>query len=199
MKARASIKYAQTVDIFDKSARLVEVSRMRHYKRYKEVAMPALHSSMDSELTASVHSEWLHGSLNPNQFALRYRDCPPEPPADLLKTLEPKPEKKLSFTTLKVVDTLLRGDLARLRSDTLADAMRISPTTLRRRLSRDGTNYQAILDAVRRYRCEQQLAINWVPGKCLAWDLGYAEVNSFYRAFRRWTGANYSEMKLLLI
>ena len=38
-----------------------------------------------------------------------------------------------------------------------------------------------------------------VPGKCLAWDLGYAEVNSFYRAFRRWTGANYSEMKLLLI
>ena len=93
MKARASIKYAQTVDIFAKSARLVKVSRMRHYERYKEVAMPALHSSMDSELTASVHSEWLHGSLNPNQFALRYRDCPPEPPADLLKTLEPQPEK----------------------------------------------------------------------------------------------------------
>ena len=187
------------MDIFADNARLEAVSRTRRRKRYKEVAMSALHSSIDSGLTASDHSEWLNGSLNPNQFALRYRDCPPEPPVDLLKTLGPQPKKKLSFTTLKVVDTLLRGDLARLRSDTLADAMRISPTTLRRRLSRDGTNYQAILDAVRRYRCEQQLAIHWVPGKCLAWDLGYAEVNSFYRAFRRWTGANYSEMKLLLI
>ena len=161
--------------------------------------MSAFDLSIDSGFTAGQNSEWPNGSLNPKQFALRYRDQPPEPPSELLKTLEPKPERKLSFTTLKVVDTLLRGDLARLRSDTLADAMRISPTTLRRRLSRDGTNYQAILDAVRRYHCEQQLAINWVPGKCIAWDLGYAEVNSFYRAFRRWTGANYSEMKLLLI
>ena len=50
--------------------------------------------------------------------------------------------------------------------------MRISPTTSAA-WSRDGTNYQAILDAVRRYRCEQQLAINWVPAR-LAWDLGYA-------------------------
>ena len=65
--------------------------------------MPALHSSMDSELTASVHSEWLHG-FNPNQFALRYRDCPPEPPADLSRHSSQKP-RKLSFTTLKVVDT----------------------------------------------------------------------------------------------
>ena len=85
------------------------------------------------------------------------------------------------------------------RSETVADSLRISPTTLRRRLSRDSMSYQTILDAVRRYRCEESLADDWVPGKCLAWDLGYAEVNSFYRAFRRWTGRNYSDVKLLLI
>jgi len=56
-----------------------------------------------------------------------------------------------------------------------------------------------MLDAVRRYRREEILAGDWAPGKCLAWDLGYAEVNSFYRAFRRWTGYNYSEVKLLLV
>jgi len=105
----------------------------------------------------------------------------------------------LSQTTRKVVDALLNGDLARIRSETLADGLRISPTTLRRRLSRDGLNYQTILDSVRQYRCEECLADQWVPGKCLAWDLGYAEVNSFYRAFRRWTGKNYSDVKLLLI
>ena len=65
--------------------------------------MSALHSSIGSGLTASDHSEWLNGSLNPNQFALRYRDCPPEPPADLLKTLEPKPENHYLLGFQKII------------------------------------------------------------------------------------------------
>ena len=132
-------------------------------------------------------------------FALRLRERPPEPPERLLEFFDPRPKRPLSHTTLKVIDVLLTGDLSRIRSETVADSLRISPTTLRRRLSRDNMSYQTILDAVRRYRCEESLADDWVPGKCLAWDLGYAEVNSFYRAFRRWTGRNYSDLKLLLI
>lgn len=132
-------------------------------------------------------------------FALRLQERPPEPPRRLLQFFEQQPQQPLSNTTLKVIDVLLTGDLSRIRSETLADSLRISPTTLRRRLSRDSMNYQTILDAVRRHRCEESLAEHWVPGKCLAWDLGYAEVNSFYRAFRRWTGRNYSEVKLLLL
>ena len=136
---------------------------------------------------------------NCDVFALRLRDQPPEPPKRLFEFLNSPNSARFSHTTRKVVDALLTGDLARIRSETLADSLRISPTTLRRRLSRDGLNYQTILDSVRRYRCEECLADQWVPGKCLAWDLGYAEVNSFYRAFRRWTGKNYSDVKLLLI
>ena len=132
-------------------------------------------------------------------FALRLRERPPEPPERLLEFFYPRPQRPLSHTTLKVIDVLLTGDLSRIRSETVADSLRISPTTLRRRLGRDNMSYQTILDAVRRYRCEESLADDWVPGKCLAWDLGYAEVNSFYRAFRRWTGRNYSDVKLLLI
>ena len=132
-------------------------------------------------------------------FALRLRERPPEPPERLLEFFERIPQRPLSHTTLKVIDVLLTGDLSRIRSETVADSLRISPTTLRRRLSRDSMSYQTILDAVRRHRCEESLADDWVPGKCLAWDLGYAEVNSFYRAFRRWTGRNYSDVKLLLV
>ena len=132
-------------------------------------------------------------------FALRLRERPPEPPERLLEFFERKPQTPLSHTTLKVIDVLLTGDLSRIRSETLADSLRISPTTLRHRLSRDGMSYQTILDAVRRHRCEESLADDWMPGKCLAWDLGYAEVNSFYRGFRRWTGRNYSDVKLLLV
>ena len=123
----------------------------------------------------------------------------PKPPERLLKFIDVPNASALSRTTLRVIDALLTGDLSRIRSDTLSDSLRVSPTTLRRRLSRDSLTYQQILDAVRRYRCEEILAGDWAPGKCLAWDLGYAEVNSFYRAFRRWTGYNYSELKLLLI
>jgi AraC-like DNA-binding protein len=104
-----------------------------------------------------------------------------------------------SRTTLKVIQLLLVGDLGRLRSDTIADELRISPTTLRRRLRADSVCYQELLDCVRQYRCEKQLGQGWLPGKTLAWDLGYAEVNSFYRAFKRWTGLNYSDVKMQFV
>ena len=132
-------------------------------------------------------------------FALRLRERPPEPPERLLEFFEPRRERPLSHTTLKVVDVLLTGDLSRIRSETVADSPRISPTTLRRRLSRDSMSYQTILDTIRRHRCEETFANDWVAGKYLAWDLGYAEVNSFYRAFRRWTGRNCSDVNLLLV
>lgn len=98
-------------------------------------------------------------------------------------------------TTDRVLQILLNGDLARLRAESVAESMAISPTTLRRRLRADHTHYQFLLDRARQYRCEQQLRNHWLPGKCLADQLGYLEVNSFYRAFRRWTGLNYSEYK----
>ena len=99
-------------------------------------------------------------------------------------------------TTDRVLQILLGGDLARLRADSVAEQLGISGTTLRRRLRADHTCYQFLLDRARQYRCEQQLRQVWLPGKCLADQLGYLEVNSFYRAFRRWTGLSYSEYKL---
>ncbi len=102
----------------------------------------------------------------------------------------------LSRTTDRVLQILLRGDLSRIRSDRVAEELGISATTLRRRLRADHTSYQFLLDRARQYRCEKQLRRRWLPGKCMADELGYIEVNSFYRAFRRWTGLSYSEYKL---
>ncbi len=98
-------------------------------------------------------------------------------------------------TTDRVLKILLDGDLARLRADSVAAALGMSATTLRRRLRADHTCYQFLLDRARQYRCEQRLRQVWLPGKCLADELGYLEVNSFYRAFRRWTGLSYSQYK----
>lgn len=101
----------------------------------------------------------------------------------------------LSRTTDQVLRILLRGDLSRLRADAVAETLGISGTTLRRRLRADHTSYQFLLDRARQYRCERRLREQWVPGKCLADELGYNEVNSFYRAFRRWTGLGFNDYK----
>jgi AraC family transcriptional regulator, mar-sox-rob regulon activator len=112
----------------------------------------------------------------------------------------PPPEKpryySMSRTTDQVLQILLAGDLSRLRADSVAEQLGMSGTTLRRRLRADHTTYQFLLDRARQYRCEQMLRQVWLPGKCLALELGYLEVNSFYRAFRRWTGLSYSQYKL---
>ncbi len=113
-----------------------------------------------------------------------------------------RPEKShhLAFTlcrtTDRVMQILLSADLSRLRADDVAAQLGISGTTLRRRLRQDHTSYQYLLDRARQYRCEQLLRETWLPGKCVADELGYLEVNSFYRAFRRWTGANYSAYRV---
>jgi len=101
----------------------------------------------------------------------------------------------LSRTTDRVLQILVSGDLARLRAESVAESLGMSGTTLRRRLRADHTCYQFLLDRARQYRCEKELRRKWKPGKCLADELGYLEVNSFYRAFRRWTGLSYSQYK----
>ena len=62
-------------------------------------------------------------------FALRLRECAAEPTERLLEFFDPRPQRLLSHTTRKVIDVLLTGDLSRIRSETVADSLRISPTT----------------------------------------------------------------------
>lgn len=151
-------------------------------------------------------------ALNLNGFQPVYRSrgaalgrplkvVPPPSPVDMdqITELTQRSAESLSKTSAHVLALLLDGDLSRLRSDIVADELGISPTTLRRRLRADRLCYQELLDLARQHRCEQQLGERWVPGKTLAFELGYAEVNSFYRAFKRWTGARYSEIKLQYI
>ena len=131
-------------------------------------------------------------------------DGRPTPRGDLMagsderlefQNLEKARYMPLSRTTEAVLRLLLEGDLSRLRADSVASMLGISSTTLRRRLRLDHTSYQFLLDRARQYRCEQLLETRWLPGKCLADELGYVEVNSFYRAFRRWTGRSFSDYR----
>lgn len=70
----------------------------------------------------------------------------------------------------------------------LARALQTSARTLRRGLHRMGTSYQQLLDEVRRehalrYVVESGMTVDEIAGR-----LGFSDVRSFRRAFKRWTG-----------
>ncbi|MBB1244230.1 AraC family transcriptional regulator ligand-binding domain-containing protein [Streptomyces durbertensis] len=69
----------------------------------------------------------------------------------------------------------------------VAEALAVSPATLRRRLAGEGTTFQETKDAVRREVALASLGDGErIAG--LAARLGFSEDTAFHRAFRRWTG-----------
>jgi AraC-like DNA-binding protein len=69
-----------------------------------------------------------------------------------------------------------------------ARALGISERTLARRLAARGQTFQGLVDETRRALALQAVAQSRRPLADIAQFLGFAEVSTFYRAFRRWTG-----------
>lgn len=69
-----------------------------------------------------------------------------------------------------------------------AEALGISERTLARRLREQGQTFDGLLDDVRRERALQAVVDTGAALPEIAESLGFAEVSTFYRAFRRWTG-----------
>lgn len=70
----------------------------------------------------------------------------------------------------------------------VASRLAVSGRTLQRRLQDEGTNFRAVLDELR-----EELALHYLQNSDystaeIAFLLGYEEPNSFFRAFRGWTG-----------
>ncbi|MEU4242711.1 helix-turn-helix transcriptional regulator [Actinoplanes sp. NPDC026619] len=64
-----------------------------------------------------------------------------------------------------------------------------SPRTLQRQLQVEGTSYQAVLTGTREKLARRYLADKSLTVAQIAYLLAYDDTNSFYRAFRSWTGA----------
>jgi AraC-like DNA-binding protein len=73
--------------------------------------------------------------------------------------------------------------------DELSARLYTTASTLRRRLEAEGISYQRIKDGVRRERAINQLRQNKKSNAEIAEELGFGDPSTFYRAFRKWTGA----------
>jgi AraC-like DNA-binding protein len=68
----------------------------------------------------------------------------------------------------------------------MAQQLNMTPRTLQRKLRQDGATYQALLDDARKDVAKWYLLKTSVPVEAIAGQLGYVDVSSFSRAFRRW-------------
>lgn len=72
--------------------------------------------------------------------------------------------------------------------EAVAAKLALSKRTLQRRIEAEGTSFQAILKETREALARHYLANTSFPTAEISFLLGYDEPNSFYRAFRSWTG-----------
>jgi len=70
----------------------------------------------------------------------------------------------------------------------VASRLALSPRTLQRHLSKEGTNFQQVLDGLREELARNYLAKSEYNSGQIAFLLGYEDPNSFFRAFRASTG-----------
>lgn len=71
----------------------------------------------------------------------------------------------------------------------IADQFRLHPKAFRRRLAAEGTNFNAVVDDVRRDLAERYLRDTDMPLSHLARQLGYAEQSVLSRSCQRWFDA----------
>lgn len=72
--------------------------------------------------------------------------------------------------------------------DRVAEALHMTPRSLRRRLEAVGTSYRILVEEVRARRARELLAHTRFSVDRIAVELGYQDPSNFGRAFRRWTG-----------
>lgn len=68
-----------------------------------------------------------------------------------------------------------------------ADFLHMSERNMQNQLQQQGTSYQKILDQWRTQKAKEWLLDKKSVSE-IAWELGFNEVSSFSRAFKRWTG-----------
>ncbi len=85
----------------------------------------------------------------------------------------------------RLIDELPSGTVTERQ---VAEWLHLSPRTLQRKLHDEGTSYAKELDGVRRELAERFIRDRSLTLSEITYLLGFSEISSFSRAFRRWTG-----------
>jgi len=81
-------------------------------------------------------------------------------------------------------------------SPEIAGKLHISESTLRRRLKKEGTSFQELLDQVRSKLAHEYLATTQLPVSRIAELLGFSDSANFRRSFKRWANTTPSQARM---
>jgi AraC-like DNA-binding protein len=95
---------------------------------------------------------------------------------------------KAESMTARVRELLMDGlPSGKASADHIANALHVSASTLTRRLEREGTNFKALHDDLRRSLALRYVAESDLSLAEIAFLLGFSQTAAFHRAFKRWT------------
>jgi AraC-like DNA-binding protein len=104
-----------------------------------------------------------------------------------------------SSVKLKVVIYLKsKAQLDNVNRENTAKHLNMSARTLSRKLKKEQTGFQKLLNEERQRRCLYYLENNIVCGQEIVELLGLSDISHFYRSFKQWTGYKFSEAKSLM-
>ncbi|WP_019640448.1 helix-turn-helix transcriptional regulator [Paenibacillus fonticola] len=121
---------------------------------------------------------------------------------ELLEILTPALDQSLdeqqrSPSTSEMVKWIMKRSLTggRPNIQAVANELSMSDRTLQRRLTDDNTSFKQLLIQARHEQAREYLADPAFDIKEVAYLIGYADQNSFYRAFRLWEGVTPSKWR----
>ncbi len=94
-------------------------------------------------------------------------------------------ENILERVQAAIIDHLPSG---RVTDQTIAEALFMNVRSLQRKLRNEGTTFKALLDGVRQELADQYIRDSRLNVNEISFLLGFSDISSFSRAFKRWTG-----------
>lgn len=134
-----------------------------------------------------LEAQWLDVPL-PNHHALALRQA-----LGLLELESAQLHRKMDL--IQAVERAISRDLQGSQLEKVASDLNMSGRTLRRRLTEHGLTFEALLEQVRRARCMGLLGNPSLSIERITQEVGYSDVRSFRRAFKRWTGLSPSAFR----
>lgn len=130
---------------------------------------------------------WLAVPL-PNHHALALRQA-----VELLELESAQLHQKMDL--IQAVERAISRDLQGSQLEKVARDLNMSGRTLRRRLTGHGLTFEGVLEQMRRARTMGLLGNPGLSIERITEEVGYSDVRSFRRAFKRWTGLSPSAFR----
>lgn len=97
-----------------------------------------------------------------------------------------KPKNTISFQVSKLIEKSLSS--GQFDAEHISQALHMSRHTLYRKLKLEGVSFHELVDRVRKEKAQELIRKNQHTLSEIAFLLGFSELSSFSRAFKKWTG-----------